>query len=425
MIAHCELMGDRVAILDPPPGLNAQQIKDWRVNEAGYDSKFATALLAVAQGLRPRHAAPTSSSRRAATWPASGPATTTPAACTRRRPTRSSAARSACRRRSPRPSTTCSTRSASTASARFPGRGIRVWGARTLSSDPAWRYLNVRRLFNYLEESILLGTQWVVFEPNDHALWARIRRTISAFLVNEWRKGALFGTHPRRGVLRQVRRRDQPGRGHRRRPGRLPDRRRAGQAGRVRHLPAVPVLRRHQPRQRVIPVTRKEHDPWHSPTRSTHPPPTASRSPSTASRSPRSSRSAASRPRSTRSSMKQQTKDGKYVVRQLIGRAKPGEFTVTRGLTDSKTDHRLAQDGHGGRRRRRAQDRRRRARSTTRARRSRPTTSSTAGCSSVEVSSLKAGAAEQATEKFTVCFDEVDGRADATLAHQRLAGRPR
>lgn len=78
----------------------------------------------------------------------------------------------------------------------FPGRGIRVWGARTMSSDPAWRYLNVRRYFNYLEESILLGTQWVVFEPNDHNLWARIRRNVSAFLVNEWRSGALFGQRP-------------------------------------------------------------------------------------------------------------------------------------------------------------------------------------------------------------------------------------
>jgi phage tail sheath protein FI len=54
----------------------------------------------------------------------------------------------------------------------------------------------VRRLFNYLEESILNGTQWAVFEPNDDALWARIRRTVSAFLVNEWRKGALFGLTP-------------------------------------------------------------------------------------------------------------------------------------------------------------------------------------------------------------------------------------
>jgi phage tail sheath protein FI len=78
----------------------------------------------------------------------------------------------------------------------FPGRGVRVWGARTLSSDPAWRYLNIRRLFNYLEESILSGTQWAVFEPNDMALWAKIRRTISAFLVMEWRKGALFGSTP-------------------------------------------------------------------------------------------------------------------------------------------------------------------------------------------------------------------------------------
>ena len=78
----------------------------------------------------------------------------------------------------------------------FPGQGIRVWGARTLSSDPAWRYLNVRRLFNYLEKSILSGTNWVVFEPNDEALWAKIRRTLSAFLVNEWRKGALFGRTP-------------------------------------------------------------------------------------------------------------------------------------------------------------------------------------------------------------------------------------
>jgi phage tail sheath protein FI len=75
----------------------------------------------------------------------------------------------------------------------FPGRGIRIWGARTLSSDPAWRYINVRRLFNYLEESILLGTQWVVFEPNDVRLWGTIRRNISAFLREEWRRGALFG----------------------------------------------------------------------------------------------------------------------------------------------------------------------------------------------------------------------------------------
>ena len=75
----------------------------------------------------------------------------------------------------------------------FPGRGIRVWGARTLSSDPSWRYINVRRLFNMVEESIERGTQWVVFEPNDQFLWSRVRRDVSSFLTTVWLSGALFG----------------------------------------------------------------------------------------------------------------------------------------------------------------------------------------------------------------------------------------
>ena len=78
----------------------------------------------------------------------------------------------------------------------FPGRGIRVWGARTLSSDPEWRYLNVRRLFNYVEKSILQGTNWVVFEPNDPKLWDSVKRTVTMFLRRVWRDGALFGRQP-------------------------------------------------------------------------------------------------------------------------------------------------------------------------------------------------------------------------------------
>jgi len=78
----------------------------------------------------------------------------------------------------------------------FPGRGIRVWGARTLSSDASWRYINVRRLFNMVEASIEKGTQWVVFEPNDPDLWARVRRDVGAFLKLTWRSGALFGDTP-------------------------------------------------------------------------------------------------------------------------------------------------------------------------------------------------------------------------------------
>ena len=76
----------------------------------------------------------------------------------------------------------------------FIGRGIRVWGARTISSDSLWKYINVRRLFIYVEESIEEGTQWVVFEPNDEKLWARVKQTIIAFLTRVWRDGALMGT---------------------------------------------------------------------------------------------------------------------------------------------------------------------------------------------------------------------------------------
>ena len=78
----------------------------------------------------------------------------------------------------------------------FPGRGIRVWGARTTASDALWKYINVRRLFLFLEESIGEGTQWVVFEPNDEKLWARVKQTITQFLTRVWKDGALMGTTP-------------------------------------------------------------------------------------------------------------------------------------------------------------------------------------------------------------------------------------
>ena len=70
----------------------------------------------------------------------------------------------------------------------FPGRGIRVWGARTLSSNSLWKYVSVRRLFIFLERSIYEGTQWVVFEPNDEKLWERVKDTIRLFLRTQWRE---------------------------------------------------------------------------------------------------------------------------------------------------------------------------------------------------------------------------------------------
>jgi len=78
----------------------------------------------------------------------------------------------------------------------FPGRGYRVWGARTVSSDPEWKYVALRRYFAYIEHSIDNGTQWVVFEPNGENLWDKVRDTVSNFLLNEWQSGALMGKEP-------------------------------------------------------------------------------------------------------------------------------------------------------------------------------------------------------------------------------------
>jgi len=80
----------------------------------------------------------------------------------------------------------------------FSREGVRVWGARTVAPSASnWRYLNVRRLFNMVEESIGASTRWVVFEPNDRPLWKSIQRDVGAFLTLLWRQGALQGASPR------------------------------------------------------------------------------------------------------------------------------------------------------------------------------------------------------------------------------------
>jgi phage tail sheath protein FI len=75
----------------------------------------------------------------------------------------------------------------------FKGQGNLVWGGRTTSRDPDWKYINVRRLFIYIEKSIQRGTQWVVFEPNDPTTWARVRRSVSDFLTGLWMQDMLMG----------------------------------------------------------------------------------------------------------------------------------------------------------------------------------------------------------------------------------------
>jgi uncharacterized protein len=83
----------------------------------------------------------------------------------------------------------------------FEGRGMLLWGARTISSDPEWKYVNLRRYFAYLERSIDKGTQWAVFEPNGNLLWDNVRRTIEDFLFNEFQMGALLGDKPERAFF--------------------------------------------------------------------------------------------------------------------------------------------------------------------------------------------------------------------------------
>ena len=83
----------------------------------------------------------------------------------------------------------------------FEGRGNRVWGARTLSSDPEWKYVNVRRLFIFMEHSIDKSTQWAVFEPNNERLWRNITQTVEDFLLTLWSDGALIGEKPEKAYF--------------------------------------------------------------------------------------------------------------------------------------------------------------------------------------------------------------------------------
>jgi uncharacterized protein len=192
MIDHCERNGDRVAIIDSPPGLKPQAIKDWRLNEARYDSSYAALYypwIQISDPVSGKTMNLPPSGHLAGVWARTdgargvhkAPANETIAGCigleyqtnqmeqTLLNPVGINCIRA------------------------FPGRGIRIWGARTLSSDPEWRYLNIRRLFNFVRESIAGGTQWSVFEPNDKTLWMQLRRDSSAFLTRVYMTGALFG----------------------------------------------------------------------------------------------------------------------------------------------------------------------------------------------------------------------------------------
>jgi phage tail sheath protein FI len=195
IIGHCERLGDRVAILDTPPNLMPQEVKEWRMNITGFDSSYAAMYYPWIQVEDPVSGKPMlmpPSGHMAGVWARNdntrgvhkAPANEVVQGATGLEYNTTKGEQDVLN-----PIGVNCIRA-------FPGRGIRVWGARTLSSDPAWRYINVRRLFNYVEKSIEGATQWVVFEPNDPKLWARVRRDVSAFLRVTWQEGALFGLSP-------------------------------------------------------------------------------------------------------------------------------------------------------------------------------------------------------------------------------------
>jgi phage tail sheath protein FI len=195
MINHCEMMGDRMAILDSPPDMNPQEIKTWRMETAAFDSSYGVLYYPWIEIMdpvtnRPIHVPP--SGHMAGVW-ARNDSTRgvhkAPANEVVRGVTNLSYTVTKGEQDTLNPVGVNCIRA-------FPGMGYRVWGARTLSSDPSWRYINVRRLFNYIEKSLQLGTMWTVFEPNDQRLWNRIRRDVTSFLMGVYSQGALFGASP-------------------------------------------------------------------------------------------------------------------------------------------------------------------------------------------------------------------------------------
>jgi phage tail sheath protein FI len=202
LVDWCEANGNKMAILDAPPGLTAQGALEWRT-ALGKDSAFGAAYYPHLVVANPLATNGSTSGEKFLTIPPSGHVAgvwartdgvrgvwKAPANEVVRGVARLAADVTTGEQALLNPEQVNCIRS-------FGANGIRIWGARTLAAtDQSWRYINVRRLFIFIEESIKRGTQWVVFEPNDADLWARVRRTIGAFLHGLWMQGALVGQAP-------------------------------------------------------------------------------------------------------------------------------------------------------------------------------------------------------------------------------------
>lgn len=190
LVTHCENMGNRFAILDMP--LLAKEVSELQEFRENVDSSYAAMYHPWLQGYD-------SLARRNVFLPPSGAIAGIYGRTDNTRGVHKAPANEIVR--------SCSGLSVNYNEAEqaklnprginliraLPGQGIRVWGARTCSSDGNWKYVNVRRLFIFIEESIRVNTNWAVFEPNDEMLWSRVEGTIRVFLTSQWRNGALTG----------------------------------------------------------------------------------------------------------------------------------------------------------------------------------------------------------------------------------------
>ncbi len=195
LIAHCELHPNRMAILDAPPAMGPQQIKEWRSETAMYDSAFATLYYPWVKVENPIG----SNGDAEVLIPPSGHVAGVWARTDDTRGVWKAPANDTIRgvldveRSITQNEQSLLNPIGINVIRPFGTRGIRIWGARTLTSNTDWQYVNVRRLFNMVEATIMEGTQWAVFEPNDVTLWEGVTRTLTGYLHGLWQSGALFG----------------------------------------------------------------------------------------------------------------------------------------------------------------------------------------------------------------------------------------
>jgi uncharacterized protein len=199
LIAHCEILRYRVGIVDAPAGSSINEIRAFR---SRFDTKYAAIYHPWIEILDPTERASQGAPPRRLLLPPSGFVAGIYARSDIERGVHKAPANEVVRGLTRFESNINKARQDVlnpdniNALRFFENRGNRVWGARTLSSDPEWKYVNVRRLFVYIEHSLDKGTQWAVFEPNNSRLWANIRETVENFLLVLWRDGALLGDKP-------------------------------------------------------------------------------------------------------------------------------------------------------------------------------------------------------------------------------------